>query len=271
MAIQLRYDFMSPDDWARTKRAAIFRAVDDDVIRSIVDARGVRCYARGETVFQQDDPASHFFLVLSGWMKLYRELPDGSHAVVALFTAGETFAEAVMFKGGRYPVSAEAASPARLLHLDGDRLRRAIMQKPQIALEMLAASAVHLHHLVEQIEQLKMKSAPRRLAGFLLSMTDVREGQADIALPVEKSLIANRLGMKPESFSRALRRLRGLGVLVNREVVHLADVRRLAEFLGTDDILSFASPKAGEFIRCPAEQLGTSNNASRNRSANLTP
>ncbi len=49
-------------------------------------------------------------------------------------------------------------------------------------------------------------------------------------MPYEKSLIASRLGMKPESFSRALGKLSVLGVTVDRESVRIDDVGRLAAF-----------------------------------------
>ena len=51
-----------------------------------------------------------------------------------------------------------------------------------------------------------------------------------VGLPYEKALIAARLGMKPESFSRAMARLRGLGVYVEGEQVAISDVERLAAY-----------------------------------------
>jgi CRP-like cAMP-binding protein len=189
-----------------------------------------RTCARNEIIFQQGDPADCFFLVLDGWVKLYRQMQSGDEVVVALCTSGDTFAEAVMFLGARYPVAAEAVSPARLLHVNGVVLREAIMQNPQISFGMLAASSIHLRRLIEQIEQLKAQSAPKRIATFLLSLTSAKSGAARIALPYEKGLIANRLGMKPESFSRAVGRLRSLGVVVERDFVRIDDVRRLAAY-----------------------------------------
>ena len=52
-----------------------------------------------------------------------------------------------------------------------------------------------------------------------------------VVLPCEKALIANRLGMKPESFSRAIGRLRNLGVSVDHEYVSIAEVGTLVAFV----------------------------------------
>jgi CRP/FNR family transcriptional regulator, dissimilatory nitrate respiration regulator len=221
---------MTVDDWAILSRAPLFRAMGRDITRSLIGSRVARQYERGERIFQQGDPADAFFFICEGWVKLFREREDGGEVVVAIFTAGETFAEAAMFLGGRYPASAEAVSPARILRADGAILRQTILQNPQLAFDMLAAASVHLKHLVEHIEQLKAQSAPQRIADFLLDQVGAAYGPAEIALPYEKALIANRLGMQPESFSRALARLRRLGVTVTREHVHIADVARLAVF-----------------------------------------
>ncbi len=102
------------------------------------------------------------------------------------------------------------------------------MTKP--AFDMLAAASVRLRQLVDEIEQLKAKSAPQRIAGFFVKQTPLASGPARIALPYEKALIASRLGMKPESFSRALGRLEELGVVVDRESVSISDVGKLAAF-----------------------------------------
>ena len=89
---------------------------------------------------------------------------------------------------------------------------------------------MRLRELVDEIEQLKAHSAPQRIADFFVKQAGSASGSARIALPYEKALIASRLGMKPESFSRALGRLAELGVAVERDSVSIADVARLAAF-----------------------------------------
>jgi CRP-like cAMP-binding protein len=218
------------DDWTILRRAPLFRAMGADILRSLLGGRVARRYERGERIFQQGDPAEAFFFIYEGWVKVFREREDGGEVIVSIFTAGQTFAEAAMFLGGRYPASAETISPTRILRVEGAILRHAILKQPQLAFDILAAASVHLKQLVEQIEQLKAQSAPQRIADFLLDQVAVPSGPAEIALPYEKALIANRLGMQPESFSRALARLRTVGVTVERDNVHIRNIEKLAEF-----------------------------------------
>jgi CRP-like cAMP-binding protein len=226
---------MDSSDWRIVRSTPLLGAVSQEVAQSLVGNQPVSVFRKGETLFQQGEAADAFFVVLGGWIKLYRVTPDGNEAVVGIYRRGETFAEAAMFLGGRYPVSAEVVTDARLLRVDGQVLRRRIMEQPELALSMLASASYHLKALVEQIEHIKLLSAPQRLADFLVRLAPTREGGATIELPYEKALLANRLGMKPESLSRALAKLRPLGVTVDREHVSIVDVAVLAQFVESGD------------------------------------
>jgi CRP-like cAMP-binding protein len=65
-------------------------------------------------LFVEGEPPSQFHVVLDGWIRPFRQTGDGRESVIALFARGESFAEAVMFLGGKFPVSATGGrrSPA---------------------------------------------------------------------------------------------------------------------------------------------------------------
>ena len=193
---------LSARDWDVVIQVPLFKAMGPTITRAMIGDRAPKIYARGEQIFEQGEPADGFFC--EGWAKLYRLREDGEEVVVAIFSAGETFAEVAMFLGGRYPASCEAVSAARILKIDAANLRRAVLAEPQLAFDMLAAASMRLRELIDEIEQLKAKSAPQRTADFFVKQAGSSSGSARIALPYEKALIASRLGMKPESFSRAL-------------------------------------------------------------------
>ena len=221
---------LSARDWDVVMRAPLFRAMGPAIARAMIGDRQPRTYGRGEQLFAQGDAADGFYCVIDGWVKLYRLSEDGEEVVVHVFSAGETFAEVAMFSNGRYPASCEAVSPARLLRIDSAALRRAVLDEPQLAFDMLAAVSLRLRALVDQIEQLKGRSAPQRIADFFVRQSGAANGPARLELPYEKALIASRLGMKPESFSRALVRLAQFGVTVERDSVTIADVAKLAAY-----------------------------------------
>ncbi len=219
---------MDAADWEIIKSTPLFGAMASQTAEQLVGSSQPRFYDKGVTLFHQGAPATAFFIVLDGWVKIYRTTPDGLEVVLHVFRQGETFAEAAIFLGGRYPASAETVTPTRLLKVDGATFRSRIEERPALAMSMLASASYQLKFLVEQI---KVRSAPQRIADFIVRMTRVRQGPAVIELPFEKGLLANRLGMKPESLSRALQQLRARGVTVERGTVKIADVRELLDFV----------------------------------------
>jgi CRP-like cAMP-binding protein len=86
--------------------------------------------------------------------------------------------------------------------------------------------------LVGQLEQMKVRSGTQRIAQFILNLLpEPKAGPAACKLPFEKAVLASQLGMRPESFSRALARLRAQGITVEKETVHVADIVRLRRFI----------------------------------------
>ena len=201
-----------------------------EAAQALIGSLAPRAYEKGTMLFHQGQPASAFYVILDGWVKIYRTTIDGLEVVLHVFRQGETFAEAAMFLGGIYPASAETVSPARLLRIDGDMFRARIHERPELAMAMLASASYQLKYLVEQIEQIRSRSAAQRIARFVAQMASGSSGTAVVELPFEKALLANRLGMKPESFSRALAKLRTLGVTVEKDCLHVADVEAIRAF-----------------------------------------
>lgn len=222
---------LSLADWNQLRSARLFVSLAEEDFRAIVGSPRIEQLAEGRTLFLQGTPASAFFIVLEGWVVLTRRQADGERAVVKLAGPGESFAEALIVQGARYPVSAEAATPARLVRIDAAAIRTLVAGNPRIALAVIAACHRQLHELIEQIEHIKTWSARRRLACFILNAVSVKTGPATVMLPVDRALIAARLGMTPSTLSRTLAALEPLGIVAHGREVTIADVAGLASFV----------------------------------------
>ena len=225
---------MKKIDFEFIRNQALFRDLDDDKVNTIIGDAIPTEYPRGKVLFHQGDPADHFYIILTGWVKIFRISADGHEAVIGVFSEGETVADAAIFLGRRFPASGEVVEDATILRISGVRLRNCIYEDPSIALSMLASMSLHMKSLIDQVAQMKLYHGPQRVASFLLRLCPIPSGPAVVSLPYEKTLIASRLGMQPESLSRALNKLRNLGVTVNHGHVVVNDVAELARFAHED-------------------------------------
>lgn len=222
------------DSYQTARKGLLLRSLPDELVDRVLAEAVEREYSRGETIFLQDEEAHVIYVVLNGWVKLYRVSPSGNEAVVNVFEKGRSFGEAVAFQRARYPVSAEAVTECRLLLIPARGFISLIEREPEVALAVIASTFQHLHALVGQIEQMKAQTGAQRVADFLIGLCERRDGSCVVTLPYDKALIAARLGMKPESLSRAFSKLRSVGVRVSRMHARIEDIEALKEFINKD-------------------------------------
>ncbi len=211
-------------------RLPLFQGLADEVVADLIDDATVRDFRRGTLLFGRDDPADRFYVVLQGWVKLSRETKDGHESVIGLFSQGESFGEAAMFESELFPVDGTVIDDSRLLVVPASSFRRRLLAQPELMFTLIGSMSRHMRRLVQQIEQLTARTSAERVAAFLAGLVNGAVPPVRIHLPVDKVLIAGRLGMQPETFSRALARLRDHGVTVQGSDVVITDPGRLNSF-----------------------------------------
>jgi CRP-like cAMP-binding protein len=205
----------------------IFRDLGHDEIERI--ARGttqVHC-ERGQALFQRGDTCRGFHIVVYGQVKLVIPAPDGSEKVVEILGPGRSFGEAVMFADRPYLVAAVALADSLLLHVAKDTVEAEIERDPKLARRMIAGLSMRLHMLVKDVESLTLHSAQQRVIGYLARLEPEGDSRR-VTLPAQKSLVASRLNLTPEYFSRILHDLAAEGLIrVEGRDIEILDAEKL--------------------------------------------
>lgn len=171
----------------------------------------------GDLVFRQGDPADRFFVVVSGRVLLFMEGEQQGEVkdrqLAEFGGAGDILALGALASCGTYPLTAEAAERSNLLAITRDGFDQLLRERRDLILPVLDLMSHRLRNLLRRVSDLKMRTAAERLAAHLLALHEHDVGSADVCLPCSKELLAQELGMRPETLSRALCRLRALGIL----------------------------------------------------------
>lgn len=222
------------------RTAPLFRRIPDDLKgRLLADAIIMNVPADG-TIFWKDETASRIYLVLDGEVKLYNIKSDGEEAVLTLISPGYTFGELDVLasarapKAARHSLNADTIKETRLMVFPAKSIIHHMQDHADIALSIVEALSQRAWSLLTQIEQFQLQSTSERVANFLLKSCASPAGSAMIELPFKRHLIAKRLGMSPETFSRALSKLRVVGVEATRTSIHVTDVERLRGYCKLD-------------------------------------
>ncbi|MGH1479751.1 MAG: Crp/Fnr family transcriptional regulator [Geminicoccales bacterium] len=225
----LRRTGLRVDELGQLQRVPFLGGLQSDEIYNLLHDAIAREHNRGVVLFAREEPADRFFIVLDGWVKLSRETRDGHESVIGLFSKGESFAEAAMFESETFPVDGAVIERSRLLTIPAGSFRRRLAEHPELMFKLIGSLSRHMRRLVQQIEQLTARTSAQRLAGFLAGLAKNEDPPIRLHLPVDKVLIAGRLGMQPETFSRAIAKLRDCGVTVEGHEVSIADLKRLQQ------------------------------------------
>ncbi|MCB1906807.1 MAG: Crp/Fnr family transcriptional regulator [Rhodocyclaceae bacterium] len=196
-------------------RIGMFSQLDARQIERLSHQCRYRLIDKGEVLFQRGDPAHGFYHVVAGQVKLALSSRDGSEKVVEIIGPGHSFGEAVMFLDRPYPVFAQALVASELLQVDQGAVFGLLEEDPAFARAMLAGMAIRLHTMVLDVESYSTRTATQRVAAYLLEETDAAGAGASLRLPASKQVIASRLNLTPETFSRTLH------LLVERELISM--------------------------------------------------
>lgn len=212
-------------DFEALRRVYLFSGLGDDEYLEALSHAGVVHLQAGQLLFSQGDAAHAFFWVAEGIVKLYRVSPQGDEKVIDLIGPNRFFAEAVLFMGGHYPLNAAAQIPARLIAFDGQAFKEWLGRDVNRCFRLMAAMSARMHKLVNEIDRLTLMKGADRLMQYLLDHSDPDDsGRERVDLEVPKQVIASRIGVKPETFSRLLHKLVDMGcVQIEGQALYIRD------------------------------------------------
>ncbi len=187
---------------------------------------------KGDTVFRTGEPCVGFHAVVYGQVKLGFTSPQGAEKVVEIIRPGQTFGEALMFLEKPYVVTAGALADSMLLHISKNVVFEGIDKDSGFARRMLSGLSRRLHGLINDVEAYSLRSSVERVIGYLLRDVPDEAGQdgqpVEVNLSPGKSVIASRLNMSPEHFSRTLHELTTAGLIeVDGRIIRVLDLPKL--------------------------------------------
>lgn len=185
---------------------------------------------RGTFLFRKGDASRGLFIVMSGQVKLALQAPDGSEKVVELVGPGGTFGETALFLDQPHGLTAETLSHSRVLHVAKGTVLQELERTPGLMRGLITSLSRRLQHFLSDLEGYTLRTGSERVAGYLAGMLPENAGAepAELLLPASKGIIASRLNLTQEHFSRVLRDLSREGLIrVSGRKVSVPDVARL--------------------------------------------
>ena len=213
------------------QQTTIFQQCNQSFQEKLAEQSSICTFSKGQMVYMAHDKADKFYIILDGWVKLYRENIDGEQTIIDVLTTNHMFGDTAIFEDGHYPCSAEIVEQSRLVCMPLSLLKSEIEDNSKLAMSMMSSMARYRKQQDQEIENRTLKNAPQRVGCFLLRLTQQQHGRVIINLPYDKTLVASKLGMQPETFSRALNKLKdNVQISVNGGAIEVSDINELIDY-----------------------------------------
>ena len=173
-------------------------------------------YSTGEIIYQHGDKFHSFYIVQSGVVKTETETLDGSLNITGYFLSGELFGlEGI--GSGKFPGRAIAASNTKSCAISYEGLLDICKENSKLQRNFITRLGQRIQSDEYEWKAVRNDSAINRLLYFLCDLCKRQSNTSDICneveLPMAKQDIANFLGLSPETFSRALKKLERNGAI----------------------------------------------------------
>lgn len=208
----------------------LFQGLDGEVLKAIGLEVGQLDLPRGTSLFRPGEPCSGIHVVVSGHVKVSLSTADGAEKVVDLVGPGQTLGETGVFLDRPHKTSAETLSDSRLFHIAKEQVYTAVQNHPGFAQRIIAGLSDRLDRFISDLESLTLHSGTERVVSYLLSRLEgsAERRHAAVTLPASKGIIASRLNLTQEHFSRILHELAATNLIrVDGRSIMIPDVAQL--------------------------------------------
>ncbi len=187
--------------------AGMFHGVDSAVAAITKQLQPVD-FARRQTVFAEGESADRLYIINSGKVKISHRSPQGRQHLLAIMGAPEMFGELSVFDDGPRTASATTLTEVRAVSLDRDMLRGWMVDRPEVAEQLLRVLARRLRRTNNKLTDQICTDVPGRVAKQLLLLAQqfgTREGDGlRVAHDLTQDEIAQLVGASREATNQAL-------------------------------------------------------------------
>lgn len=202
-----------PSNLELIRRSPFFARAGEAAMGRLLRPGFTQQLPRGAMLFDQHEIPGFLHLLLAGSVGLQARDESGAATIVEIFGPGELFLAPAAILDLPYLASALALTEVRVLMVPADAFRAAMAEEPALARATIELLARHWRLMVDQVVDLKLRPAERRVARFLARRVPEEQGAGTAELPEPRAAIAARLGMTPETLSRALASLEAQGLI----------------------------------------------------------
>ncbi|WP_299615809.1 Crp/Fnr family transcriptional regulator [Pelagibius sp.] len=184
---------------------------------------------RNSVLFFQDDPGDAIYVVEKGSVEISITSPSGKKLSLNVMRPPDVFGEIAALDGGPRTATAICMEDTTLLRFGGKKLRVAMLNRPEVGVNLIAILCARLRWVSQQVEDLAIRNLEGRLARRLLILHHKFSDETG-SLRFSQSELADFLGATRESTNKTLQGWRSRGLItLSRGSIRIRNLDGLAD------------------------------------------
>jgi CRP/FNR family transcriptional regulator, cyclic AMP receptor protein len=171
---------------------------------------------KDQVLFEEGEPASDFFQVEEGQVKMYIINPDGQEFTQGIFNAGESFGEPALLGGFDYPSSARVVLPGKLWRLPRPEFLQLLKENFDVHLKLDQVLCNRLQYKSMILTEVSSYDPEHRLNTVLKYFKSkiIKKGSSEkIIIPFTRQQLADMTGLRVETVIRTIKKMEKDGKL----------------------------------------------------------
>ncbi len=202
------------------KKNPLFAQLSSGQIEQLTTRGRPRRYRRNQVVFNEGDPGTALYMIVTGRVKMSQSSPDGKERTLVLLSPGDVFGEMALLDEQARSADAVVVEDAELLVVPRKEFLGFIMAQPQAAMSLLVVLSQRLRHTNLLVHDAAFFDVRGRLARVLLDLAsadgETEAGGALVCPRLTQSELASMVGVTRESVNKWLRHYERDGLITRR-------------------------------------------------------
>ncbi|PIE75174.1 MAG: transcriptional regulator [Deltaproteobacteria bacterium] len=212
------------------KQSLLFDSLTDEQIEKFMPSITETYIKSGGMIFFEKDDADGFYMVKKGKVKIFKMSDEGKEQILHIFGDGDSFGEAAVFSGHKFPANAQAITNAEILFIKKKDLIKIFQKEPSTAMNIISMLAIKLKEFTILVENITLKEIPERLASYIITQEKIQGEKNLIELEFSKGQVAKIIGTTQETFSRVIKKLSTANIIeIDKKKIKISDKKMLED------------------------------------------
>jgi len=166
-------------------------------------------FAAGEIIFEEGDPPSCYYQIITGSVKLNHIDEDDKELIQSILYDGQSICELLSLTKEKFPVNAVAISPTTIIKIPSTHLKKLLTEHPDVSIDVQRFTAERLYHKFIWMQNNTSKYSKVRIGGILKYFKSLSDDQSAFSyqVPLTRKQLASITGLRIETVIRTVKKM----------------------------------------------------------------